>query len=205
MTITADNIGLRYTREFIFKNLSYEFQSGFIYAILGPNGSGKSSLMKVLSGYVTPSKGKVTYSQGNKAITGEEVYSKVVFCSPYIEIIEEFTLLEQLAFQAKFKPFLNSMSVHQVMEALQLGKHADKQISNFSSGMKQRVKLGLTILSNAEVLLLDEPATNLDTEGVIWYHKLLKSYATNKIVIIASNRQDEYEMADERLNILDFK
>lgn len=205
MTITADNIGLRYTTEFIFKNLSYEFQSGFIYAILGPNGSGKSSLMKVLSGYVTPSKGKVAYSQENKAFADEAVYSKVAFCSPYIEIIEEFTLAEQLDFQAKFKPFLNNMSIQQVMEALQLGKHADKQISNFSSGMKQRVKLGLTILSNAEVLLLDEPATNLDSEGVTWYHNLLKNHASDKIVIIASNRQDEYEMADERLNILDFK
>ena len=205
MTITADNIGLRYTREFIFKNLSYEFQSGFIYAILGPNGSGKSTLMKVLSGYVTPSKGDVIYSQENKAVAEEAVYSKVAFCSPYIEIIEEFTLAEQLGFQAKFKPFLNNMSVKQVMEALQLEKHADKQISNFSSGMKQRVKLGLTILSNAEVLLLDEPATNLDSEGVAWYHQLLKDYAADKIVIIASNRQDEYEMANERLNILDYK
>lgn len=205
MTISAENLGLRYTNEFVFKNLNYKFESGKIYAILGPNGSGKSSLMKVLSGYVSPVKGHLLFEKNNERIQSEEIYKEIAFEAPYIELIEEFTLSEHLAFHSNFKSFVNDLSVDDILDLAELQQHAHKAVSNFSSGMKQRLKLSLAILSNAEVLLLDEPATNLDSNGVAWYHNLLKDYARNKIVIIASNRQDEYEMADEHLNIEDFK
>ncbi|MEX0812124.1 MAG: ABC transporter ATP-binding protein [Chitinophagales bacterium] len=205
MTIIAENIGLKYSSEYIFKNLNFTFQEQNIYAILGPNGSGKSSLMKVLSGFVSPSKGHLYFKNNDEIIEEEKLFSEISFSAPYIELIEEFTLQEQLTFHAKFKPFVNDLDVMQIMQIIELEKHADKAVANFSSGMKQRLKLGLSILSNSSIILLDEPATNLDSDGVLWYQKILKQYAGNRIVIIASNRPDEYEMANERLDIVGYK
>lgn len=205
MIITAENIGLRYTKEFIFKNLNFEFKAQSTYAILGPNGSGKSSLLKVLSGFVSLSKGHLSFQINDKEVAEEKLFSEISYTAPYIELIEEFTLLEHLNFHNKFKSFYQDLSVEQVLAKLELEKHADKMLANFSSGMKQRLKLGLAILSTSSVILLDEPATNLDHAGVTWYHNLLAEFAANRIVIIASNRPEEYQMATTQLNIEDYK
>jgi ABC-type multidrug transport system ATPase subunit len=204
-TIQLDNAGKRYRLEWIFRGLNHTFKSGNRYALLGPNGSGKSTLLKVLSGHLTPSKGKIAFHHRDKLIDPDAVYQNVSYAAPYIELIEEFTLEEALNFHAALKPLLPNTSPEQVFDLLALPRARYKEIRFFSSGMKQRVKLALAICSDTPVLLLDEPATNLDVQGIDWYKNLIAQYAGDRLVIIASNDPHDAEFCSNHLNILDYK
>ncbi len=206
MEISLHQLGKRYRFEWIFKDLDFEFKAGSHYAILGSNGSGKSTLMKVLSGHLTPSKGKIQHIRNNVLIPPNEVYLNLSFAAPYIELIEEYTLREALDFHRKFKPFLNDMRSDEVLEIISLPKNNQhKDIRFFSSGMKQRLKLAMAILSDTSLLLLDEPTTNLDTKGMDWYLGLIEKFKGNRTIIVASNEERDYGFCDEKLNIMDFK
>lgn len=205
MQITLQNISKRYRREWIFRKISHTFEAKKSYAILGPNGSGKSTLLRILSGHLSPSKGKINFVQAQKVIDNDLLYQKISYAAPYIELIEEFTLTEAIAFHQNFKPFLANLNSKQLIELLGFQKSHDKQIRFFSSGMKQRLKLVLAICSDTPILLLDEPTTNLDTQGMNWYRSLIEEYAQNRLLIIASNVEIDYDFCDQQLNILDFK
>lgn len=205
MTITLDSVGKRFGREWILKGLSYEFSSGNAYAILGPNGSGKSTLMQILAGNHSPSMGAVRYIQNGKPVSTEKIFQYLGFCAPYLQLIEELTLNEQLDFHFKFKQPLHKLNTPAIIDLLGLAKDADKQLKNYSSGMKQRVKLALSLLVDVPLILLDEPATNLDEEGINWYKALLHNYLHGRLLIISSNRSEEYEMCNFRLDVLQYK
>jgi ABC-type multidrug transport system ATPase subunit len=81
----------------------------------------------------------------------------------------------------------------------------NKQIRNYSSGMRQRVKLAQSIFSDVPVVLLDEPCTNLDAAGIQLYHQLINEYCKNRMVIVSSNDEVEYRFCNEKLNINDYK
>lgn len=205
MTITLQNISKRFNYDWIFRNINGEFEAGKKYAVTGANGSGKSTLLKIFSGSLTPSEGKIIFSHNGKNISADEVYKYVSYSAPYIELIEEFTLQEILQFHFRFKEYMPGMHLQNVFELLELPKQKHKLLRDFSSGMKQRVKLVLAILSNAPVVLLDEPTTNLDATSVDWYHSLIQKYTQNKLLLIASNMQREYAFCDEVLDIIQFK
>jgi ABC-type multidrug transport system ATPase subunit len=185
--------------------MHHSFQAGERWAILGPNGSGKSTLLKVLSGHLTPSKGDITFEDQGVRIKEEAVYKKISYAAPYIELIEEFTLEEMLRFHSKLKPFLPGFTPASIYELLALPRSRQKEIRFFSSGMKQRLKLALAVCSDTAVLLLDEPATNLDVQGVEWYKNLISEYAAERLVIIASNDPHDAEFCGKHLNIMEFK
>jgi ABC-type multidrug transport system ATPase subunit len=206
MRISLKDVGKRYNRDWIFRNVNFEFLAGEAYAILGSNGSGKSTLLQVIAGNQLSSEGTVSYYQEQKQISAENIYSSLGFASPYLELIEEFTLLEQLHFQLQFKPFFASLSIPEMLEITGLEKSKDKAIKYFSSGMKQRLRLALAILSNSSILLLDEPTSNLDKNGINWYNSLIQNYKSNRILIVCSNHQlQEYEFCKQQLSMEDFK
>ena len=205
MTIHLENTGKRFRLEWIFRDLDYTFQSAQRYAILGPNGSGKSTLLKVLSGHLSPSKGHIFFEKNGAKVDPDILYREVSYAAPYIELIEEFTLEEALHFHAKLKPMLPGITPNRLGEILALSRARTKEIRFFSSGMKQRLKLALAVCSASPILLLDEPATNLDEQGVAWYKTLLQEYAADRLVIIASNDPHDAEFCPLHLNILDYK
>jgi len=207
MQIELKNLGKRYRYEWILKNMNFQFHQGEAYAILGHNGSGKSTLMQILSGYLSPSAGKIIFTQDKKVLDVNVLYRRVTFAAPYTELIEELTLKEAIAFHLKFKPLVNGMKRGDLLELMQFAISAhDKAIQFFSSGMKQRLKLALAILSDCPVLLLDEPGITLDKEGLNWYRTLLKDYALGKkLVVIASNVEEDVQECNQSINITDFK
>jgi ABC-type multidrug transport system ATPase subunit len=211
MKITLSNTGKKFNRDWIFRNINLEFQLGAQVAILGPNGSGKSTLLQVIAGSITVSEGTIKYetsdiSRQTSVISDEEVYSHIAICAPYLQLIEELTLTELLAFHIRFKPLLNNMDVPTAIGLIGLPDAAHKQLRHFSSGMKQRVKLGLAILSNSSLLILDEPLTNLDDKARQWYYDLIEVFiADTRTVLVGSNRPDEYAFCKQQVNILDYK
>lgn len=214
-TITLENTGKRYGRDWIFRKINYQFSQGKSYALLGPNGSGKSTLLQLIAGNQSPTEGAVKFYRNNQIIETEDAFRHISLCAPYMQLIEEFTLMEQLRFHFSFKTGMSGMTgiermsgktgIERICGILGLERHADKQIRHFSSGMKQRVKLCLAVLSEVPVVLLDEPATNLDEAGVKWYKDLLKNYLNDRLLIISSNRLEEYEMCGERILVEEYK
>jgi ABC-type multidrug transport system ATPase subunit len=171
LTIQVDNLAKRYNRDWIFKNLTYTFQSGKTYAITGPNGSGKSTLLQVLWGQLPQSSGTLSYVLSGKNIPVEEIFSQVVVAAPYLDLIEELTLEEHLRFHFKMRKPRPGYSIERILEKLYMTNSRDKQIANFSSGMKQRVKLGLAFFTDSKIMFLDEPGTNLDEQAFGWYQE----------------------------------
>jgi len=204
MIIEARQLGRRFKSEWIFRNLNYQFEQGKSYAIIGPNGSGKSTLLKILSGLMPSSEGELIY-QNKSRLSEDEIYSQVILSAPYLELVEELNLEEFLKFHFNFKPLLEGRSINDLIEFCFLEKSRNKMIKNFSSGMKQRLKLGLCFFSDVPVVLLDEPTTNLDKKGIEWYHQNYEDYLNQRLVIICSNLTQEYENCNFTLNIQKFK
>lgn len=204
MNITLKNVGRRFNKEWIFKNIDFNFTADNKYAILGPNGSGKSTLLSVLLGSLTPSEGEITYHNPNE-IQVESIYQYISFAAPYLDLVEEFTLQETIDFHFQFKTYEAGLNSAGVLALLGLEKSQDKALKHFSSGMKQRTKLALACCTNAPLLILDEPTSNLDAQGIDWYLDLLNQYASNKMIIVGSNQEHEYSFCNHRLSISDYK
>ena len=205
MKINLSQAGKRFNREWIFRNISLNFESANSYAIIGPNGSGKSTLLQCLAGMMQLSEGEIGYTGNLKPLENEDAYKQISFCAPYLELIEEMTLIEFLDFHSSFKHFLPEVTTKSVIEVLGLQPAARKQIRYYSSGMKQRVKLAQAIFSNSKIVLLDEPCSNLDADGIELYHSLINDHCLNRLVIVSSNDEIEYRFCKERLNITSFK
>lgn len=205
MKIILEQIGRRFNREWIFKNVNYTFEAGKTYAILGANGSGKSTLLQLISGSLTSSEGKINYSKNGVQVDIENIFSELSLAAPYLDLIEEFSLSEHIDFHFQFKKFRKGYDKASLIALLNLLHSEHKALKNFSSGMKQRVKLALAFCSDTKVLLLDEPTSNLDQQGVEWYRSLISRFSTDRLVIICSNQEHEYSFCQERINVEDYK
>jgi len=205
MKIILQNIGRRFNRDWIFRNIDYEFVLGESYAILGPNGSGKSTLLSVLNGSLSPSAGTISYLAGDTIVEATDVFSHLSLAAPYLEVIEDFTLAEMIDFHFKFKTRKNGMDKEAIINLLDMQASKNKQIRFFSSGMKQRLKLALAFCSDTPLLMLDEPTSNLDTQGVVWYLSLVQQFAAERLTIVCSNQQHEYSFCRHQINISDYK
>lgn len=227
--INLNNIGKRYNYEWIFRKVNYDFIFENNYVILGSNGSGKSTLLQVIAGNLMNSEGKIKYidssinvtlsetkgrlsraesrDEGAQSIIEEDnVYKQLSYCAPYLDLFEELTLTESIAFQEKFKPFQDGLDVKQIIALTELEKSKDKQLKYYSSGMKQRVRLAFAVLADTPLLLLDEPTSNLDKKAIDWYQKLTTAYSKNRLIIVASNQQEyEYPFCNKQLNIEEYK
>lgn len=205
MKISVEAVSKRFLQHNIFRNVSLSFETNNSYAILGANGSGKSTLLRIIAGMQAPTKGTVSYSLEEKLIASDEIFKQISFCAPGIELIEEMTLEEMLHFHFAFKKILNSLSVTDIISIIGLESAKEKFIGNFSSGMKQRVKLAQAIFSDTPVLMLDEPCTNLDQAGVEQYRSWVKHYSKNRLLIIASNEEREYDFCQHQIKMEAYK
>lgn len=193
MKIVADNIGKKFHPKWIFKNLGFTIDYGQSLVITGKNGSGKSTLLKIIAAYITPTAGKISWWIDNKVIEPDKVYHHLSVASPYLELIEDLSMYEMINFHGKFKAYREGLSADDLIVLSGLEASRDKPIRQFSSGMKQRLKLLLAICSISELLLLDEPCSNLDADSIHWYHQILSQASQNRTIIIASNnRPEEY-------------
>ncbi|MDN3550968.1 ABC transporter ATP-binding protein [Mucilaginibacter aquaedulcis] len=205
MNITLQNIGRRFNRDWIFKGIDYTFNSGQAYAILGPNGSGKSTLLQVLNASLTPSVGTINFNFQDKPVEIDRVFTHLSLAAPYLELIEEFTLNEMVDFHFKFKQYKPGINKKELIGLLNLAKSENKLIRYFSSGMKQRLKLILAFCADTPMLMLDEPTSNLDNQGVDWYLSLVQQFAQDRLTIVCSNQEHEYGFCTHRLSISNYK
>jgi len=201
MDLSIQKLSKAFNQKSIFNTLSFDIKRGSRFAITGSNGSGKSTLLKILSGGMLPSSGTIQYSVDGVNIPDESVFRYVHFVAPYNSVIEELSLKELFHFHRslgllKAYPLFQNWYAH-----LAYTFNPDQQVKSFSSGMKQRVKLGLVMLDDRPLILLDEPTSNLDEKGKAWFFNLLGQLSDLQTLVIASNDALEIGYCKETINL----
>lgn len=201
MRIVLENTGRRFNRDWIFRHLDHEIATGSQALIVGRNGSGKSTLLQIISGFLSSSEGHVhRFLHSGKPLDDPALHMSLA--SPYLELHDQLTLEEAVQYQHTFRRFRGEKQVDEIIELSELTPHRNKRIRNFSSGMRQRLRLTLAIMADSELLCLDEPTSNLDKEAVQWYRKLLSEQLENRTVIVSSNHQpDDYLEAHTTIDL----
>ena len=185
------NLGKKFGTSQIFKSVNLNVYKNEKVAILGSNGSGKSTLLKIISGFIGHQKGEIKWvDEDNRPLSTTPEFS---YSAPYIDLFDFLTVNEQLAFHFKEKKAIQDLSISKILEIGMLQNFANKQVRQLSSGVRQRLKNTLAVLTDTPVLFLDEPCSNLDKENINLYQELINTYCANRIVLIASNYEPEYE------------
>ena len=198
--IVLEGLQKKFGKQHILQDVSYTFQTGSKTVILGSNGSGKSTLIKILSGSLEATEGSPVYTFEGSNVTAKSAGLHVGIAAPYVALNPMFSLKETLAFHEHFCPFPEGFKLTDWLYKAGLAAHEDKRLSTFSSGMLQRVRLLLAVANDRPLLLLDEPLSNLDAEGVQFYTELITSFALSKTIIVGSNYQkDEYSYCTDEL------
>ena len=190
VTLHIENLSKKFGSHWVLKSLNLKIQPFEKIAILGSNGSGKSTLLKIMAGFLYFDKGTLKWSKGETEITDHPDFS---FSSPYLDLFDHLKVEEHIEFHFKQKQAYNNLKPGEIIDLGNLGEYRNKFIRQLSSGIRQRFKNTLAILTAADVLFLDEPCTNLDEDNTKHYQKLVTEYTRDKMVIIASNYPPEYE------------
>ncbi len=204
MIINLNQVSKRYTHQWIIKNVTYTFEAGHSYAIKGANGSGKSTLLKILSGFLSPSKGSVNYAISGKTISHSDIYKSVSFTAPYLSSPEKLSVHEATSLHFRFKKILNGRNLDWFYDQTALPVKKSARLHELSSGQQQRLQLAMAILSDTDILLLDEPGSYLDESAKAWLESLIEENSENRIVVIASNDEQDLNHCDQSILISDY-
>ena len=198
MQIQIKKLGKRFDSGWIIRDLDLHIETGQKYAVTGPNGSGKSTLISMIAGYLSQTKGSITYKLEGKSIDRDNIYSYLALSTAYSELDEELNAIELFRHFSVFKPMLIS-NVTEFLELAELSKHSKKQVKYYSSGMKQRLNLALTMTMDTPLLILDEPTSFLDEDRKNWYQSMVKQFAKGRTVVVASNLESDFSFCDKQI------
>jgi heme exporter protein A len=202
MQITAQSVGKNFGDKKIFKNINFNINDGDSLAITGPNGSGKTTLVRILCGLIRPSEGEIQYYAHGSPIAIEEIYQSIGLVGPYLELYEELTAIENLRFFAKMRDLKNAEKrCLDLLNRLGLDGREDDPVKNYSSGMRQRLKYVFALLHTPHILILDEPTSNLDANGIETVYRIMDEQKQKNILIIATNDTSDLKFGDQQLAI----
>jgi len=205
-SIQSQNLSKLFGRRLIFRDINFSWAEKGIFGISGPNGSGKSTLVKIVAGLIAPSSGKITHKNSNGEIIPEKLHNHVGFVSPYLVLYEEFSAWENLKIFAKIRGVnFDEEKVTYYLTQFLLENRKNDLVKTYSSGMKQRLKFIFALMHSPEVLIFDEPTSNLDEEGKKVVYSIIKSESEDSIVIIASNEERDLELCQEKILLENFK
>jgi ABC-type multidrug transport system ATPase subunit len=205
MKIIATDVEKKFRKEWIFKKLHGTYFSGKSYALVGPNGTGKSTLLKILAQFSLPTHGKVEFFQTDGTIIPtDKAHQYIAFAAPYVDVIEEYTLNELIVFLQNLGFISADLDLLNFEKYMELSPGKTKLIKNYSSGMRQKIKLACALLSTRPILCLDEPTSNLDEQAKQWFIAKLAENRS-KMIFIASNEALEIGLCDHQIAIADYK
>ncbi len=199
VTLSIDKVGKQFYRNWLFRHLNLKISEGESLAVIGHNGSGKSTLLRIIASQMVPTEGKVTLRIGGTPVPANQMYQHLSWSAPYIGLFPELTLREQFRLQGRFRTMMLPES--EFLSVLSLSNEADKPLRFYSSGMLQRAKAGLAIFAQGQLLLLDEPTSNMDEGNAGLIQDLLETYQRNRILILASNLEREFGKITRQIHL----
>lgn len=196
--VQIEQVKKHFGKQEILKGISLDIHEGEIFGLLGPSGAGKTTLVKQLVGLELPSAGK------NKVFSNLmpslEVISKIGYMAQSDALYGELTARENLQFFASLYGINGARQKERIqacMEIVQLTDHTDKQVSNYSGGMKRRLSLAIALIHEPKLLILDEPTVGIDPvlRKSIWdaFYELKKQGVT---IIVTTHVMDEADKCD---------
>ncbi len=204
-TLTFQHVTKTFGRRLIFKDINREFVSGNVYGFSGRNGSGKSTLIKIASGVISPTKGKVVHQLGDTEIISEKLHHYLGFVSPYLVLYDEFTAEENLYHFTQIRGIkYDAEKTKYLLNEFELYKRRNDYLKGYSSGMKQRMKFIFALLHSPRILFLDEPTSNLDTIGKDKVYQIIEKEGKQNLVIVASNEETDLNLCTDILDIESF-
>jgi heme exporter protein A len=203
ISITVQGVAKDFNRRPIFKDISFSLSSPGSIAITGKNGAGKSTLSKILAGLVSATRGSIAYSVDGKPTGIEEFKHLIGFVSPYLNLYDEFTAIENLNILSRIRTVSSSKDerIKELLLLVGLWNRRDDFVGTFSSGMKQRLKYAFALLHTPPVLILDEPTSNLDDEGMEVVKHMIQEQLKSNILVIATNNREEAHWCTQQLHV----
>ena len=205
-SVEAVSLNKVFGRRLIFNNINFKFEKNGIFGISGHNGSGKSTLVKIIAGIISPSSGKLIHANNSETVIPEKLHNHIGFVSPYLVLYDEFSAWENLGYFSSIRdvPF-NTEKVNMLLDKFLLMNRKDDYVKTYSSGMKQRLKFIFALMHSPELIILDEPTSNLDAEGKEKVYSILREEAQSSVVIIASNEATDLELCSFNIQLEQYK
>lgn len=204
--IEAESVSRQFGDYFAVKSLDLKVPKGCIYGFLGPNGSGKSTSIRILTGLLTPTEGRVTVLGHSLPEDAEALRNKIGYMTQKFSLYENLTLLENLQFVAKIYSLDAKNRRHIIDDALQTYHLADKQkvmAGALSGGQKQRLALAAATLHKPQLLFLDEPTSAVDPENRReFWERLFDLSDAGTSILVSTHYMDEAERC-HRIAILE--
>ncbi len=205
-SVEANELNKTFGRRLIFNGINFRYDESGVFGISGPNGSGKSTLVKIIAGLISPTKGKIIHKNSDNEIIPEKLHNHIGFVSPYLVLFEEFTAWENLNICSKIRDTnLDKDYAKDLLNRFLLYNRKDDLVKTYSSGMKQRMKFIFALIHHPELLIFDEPTSNLDDEGKNSVYGIIKDKSKESIIIIASNDKADLDLCPEILDLKTYK
>lgn len=205
-SLTAESINKTFGRRLIFSGINFKLNTSIIFGISGPNGSGKSTLVKIIANIISPSSGKLFHNLNGTEIKPEKLHNHIGLVSPYLILYDEFSAYENLNYFSEIRGVLfDKNKVDNLLNKFLLFNRKDDLVKTYSSGMKQRLKFIFALMHSPQLIILDEPTSNLDDEGKEVVYKLVREEAEKNIVIIASNEKTDLSLCSETIDLNNYK
>jgi len=188
----------------LFKDINLQIESGVVFGFFGANGRGKSTLLKIVAGVATPTSGNISYTINQSIVNKDLLYKHIGFVAPYLNLYEDLSATEMISLLVKLKSLDADYSkdVLYYVDKFKIYEHREKLIKNYSTGMKQRLKLSLAFGFNPKFIFLDEPSSNLDLEGKETLFGIIRaSNLSEKVIIIATNDTEEKSLCHSHIDL----
>jgi len=185
--------------------VDFSVRKGEILGFLGPNGAGKTTTMRLITGFLKPTSGKVIVSGYDVQENPLQVKSKIGYLPENPPLYPEMNVVSYLKFIADIKGLEKSKIKHNIANVLDLcslTSVSKRVIANLSKGFKQRVGMAQALINDPKVLILDEPTSGLDPKQIIEIRNLIKSLAEDRTVILSSHILPEVQMTCGRVIII---
>ncbi len=200
--IEAEHITQQFNRRIIFRDISFRVSSGESLVLTGHNGSGKTTLVRIICQLIRPYRGQVRFLRDNRAIPNERIYPHIGLVGPYLQLYNNLTALENYTFFARIRGLPVDVSLfRRWMERLGLKGREMDELRTYSSGMLQRVKYVMALFHQPDILILDEPTSNLDEEGTATVYEIMQEQKKEKILILATNEPQEIRFGDREVHL----
>lgn len=207
--LLVENLTKKFESKNALNGLSFQVKPGVITGLLGPNGAGKTTTMRILSGFLQPTSGRLQYKNFRIPGDTEKIQSLLGYLPESAALYPDMLVKEYLSYIASIRGVPESQletKISKMVELCELSSHLNVPISFLSKGFKQRVALAGTLVHDPELIILDEPTSGLDPNQISHIRALIKSLSENRTLILSTHILQEVEdICDEVLIINDGK